>query len=218
MRERERKLVLGSGSPRRRDLLGRLGVSFSILVADVDEDVITEPDPGENVRQRALLKAEALWSLVDAEAYVLTADTTVAVDGEMLNKPANGAIARQMLGRLCGRAHQVYTGVALSHPDFGLLESLVCVTTVHMRSYTAEEVDKYIATGDPFDKAGSYAIQHTLFQPVDRFEGCYSGVVGLPVCHVGAMLRRAGFLLDTDITDKLWLLPESICACPRGTL
>lgn len=207
-----KRLILGSASPRRSWLLKYLEVPFSVETADVDEDIITVQEPGENVTQRALLKAEFLLEELPVDTYLLTADTTVAIDGQMLNKPVDYAEAHEMLSRLCNRVHQVYTAVVFASEQ-AVLSQHVSVTDVVMRPYTDEEIDAYIKTGDPFDKAGGYAIQHATFRPVERFIGCYSSVVGLPVCEVGEMLVHAGLNANKDRLNELIASPTGNCRC-----
>ena len=209
----DNRLILGSASPRRRMLLAYLGIPFEVVIADVDEDVIIEPDPAENVRLRARLKGLALREMCAAPSVVLTADTSVSIDGELLNKPGSEAEARGMLERLRGRTHQVYTAVVLTDIGIGVVDELVIETDVLMRSYTDDEIDMYISTGDPFDKAGSYAIQHPTFRPVAELRGCYSSVVGLPVCQVAKSLRRNGFLVLPKTYQSLWQSTAGICSC-----
>ena len=194
-------------------LLKRLGIPFEVLIADVDEDVVVEPDPAENVRLRARLKGEALQALGLTNCYVLTSDTSVSVDGELLNKPNSVEEAQEMLRRLCGRTHQVYTAVVLTDVASGRIDQWVEVTDVLMRPYTDVEVDTYIATGDPFDKAGAYAIQHPTFQPVAKLDGCYTSVVGLPVCQVARMLMGMGIEIADSIYTKLWEYDTMLCSC-----
>lgn len=194
------KLILGSGSPRRRALLSKLGVHFDVITADVDEDSITMPDPAQNVLARARLKAAALQAIVPEGALVITADTTVADEGEMLNKPADEQEAWSMLDQLRGRIHQVHTGVIVRQAD-GVEHEIINTTNVVMRPYTDDEIAAYIATGDPMDKAGAYAIQHPEFRPVERIEGCYTGVMGFPLCDVAEVLQTLG--VATAISENL---------------
>lgn len=185
------KLILASQSPRRRRLIELFGLPVQTTIAAVDEDSIDHPDPATNVVQTAQLKAEAVGDQF-ADGIIIAADTTVALDGEMLNKPADDAEAQNMLRRLRGRVHQVYTGIALLQSDSRRCETTVCTTDVYMRDYTGEEIEQYIRSGDPFDKAGAYAIQNTAFRPVSQIRGCYTNVVGLPLCQLQIMLGRFG--------------------------
>ncbi|MBK8431790.1 MAG: septum formation protein Maf [Chloroflexi bacterium] len=204
-------LILGSMSPRRRALLALLGLPFVVQVADVDEDIITDPDPIRNVQQRAELKGRALAAVSPPDALIIAADTTVAIEGEMLNKPADAAEARQMLGRLRGRWHEVHTGMVLVQGERCV--AVVDTTAVRMRDYSTAEIEAYIATGDPFDKAGAYAIQHPLFAPVAELQGCYLGVMGLSICQLRPLLAEFGLVASTDL-GTLTAAHEGF-GCPR---
>ncbi len=197
MLKKQRTFWLGSQSPRRHQLVGYLGLTWYTAVAEVDEDIIDIPDPAQNVLARARLKGEALRQQLPLgeDDFLVTADTTVALRNELLNKPATAGEAREMLHRLQGRWHQVHTGMVVYHGRGGAVREDICTTDVLMRSYTDEEIEAYIATGDPFDKAGGYAIQHPVFQPVAGLTGCYLGVMGLSICRLGSLLKAMGVLL-----------------------
>lgn len=189
------QFILASQSPRRRELLQLLGFPFQVMVADVDEDSITTPDPTRNVVQTAQLKSDKIAGMLDTavlppRTFILAADTTVAFAGEMLNKPANDQEARQMLRRLRNTQHEVHTGVVLLEPDSGWAWQGVSTAVVTMRPYSDAEIDAYVATGDPLDKAGAYAIQHPQFRPVAQLEGCYCNVMGLPICDLIMALAK----------------------------
>ncbi|MEM8863636.1 MAG: Maf family protein [Chloroflexota bacterium] len=207
------KIILGSASPRRKELLGKLGAPFEVITAGVDEDSITVPDPAQNVLARARLKAAALQSIVPENAIVITADTTVADGAEMLNKPANEQKAWSMLNQLRGRTHQVHTGVIIRKAN-GVEHEIINTTDVVMRPYTDQEITDYIATGDPVDKAGAYAIQHPAFRPVERIEGCYTGVMGFPLCDVAETLQALGaeLAIDKNLSKKE---AADFCLCSR---
>lgn len=189
-------LILASQSPRRRHLIALLGLPFESTSADVDEDSIDYPEPATNVIHTAMLKAGAVAARYP-QNIIVAADTTVAVDGAMLNKPSGDEEAKDMLTRLCGRVHQVYTGLVLLHPQTDTQRQAVCCTNVNMRDYSASEVQAYINSGDPFDKAGAYAIQNSAFHPVASIEGCYANVVGLPLCRLRSLLRT--FTVDSPL-------------------
>jgi MAF protein len=162
----------------------------------VDENPLPGESPQAYVLRLAEAKARAAWQRWAGEfiegTIFLGADTTVALDGDTLGKPDSPADARRMLALLRDRAHQVWTGLALvRHPD-GNLTRDACISQVSMRPYSDDEMSAYISSGDPLDKAGAYAIQHTGFQPVLAVNGCYANVVGLPVCRLGALLRATG--------------------------
>ena len=192
----EPTLLLASASPRRRDILGRLGVPFRVVPADLDEDRFAREFRGsfpELVEALAVAKARAVAATEPAfDGWILAADTTVILDGEMLSKPVDKADAARMLRLLRGRAHQVATGVAVYDPMSDcMLSGRVC-TLVWMRAYSDAEIEAYVATVDPLDKAGGYAVQHEHFHPVERVEGCYLTVVGLPLCLAAELLHRQG--------------------------
>ncbi|HZU87299.1 MAG TPA: Maf family protein [Anaerolineaceae bacterium] len=182
-------LYLASNSPRRRELLSLTGLQFERLSPSIDET----PQPGEApegyVLRLAREKAQAAVELAPAPGLILAADTSVALEDQILGKPADAAQAREMLRALRGRTHQVYTALALLRMEDDLLWAEVCVSQVQMRAYSEDEMEAYIASGDPFDKAGAYAIQHRDFHPVEHFNTCYANVMGLPLCHLVRALR-----------------------------
>ncbi len=197
------RLILASSSPRRRELIASLGIPFEIIKPDIDETQHGGEMPLDYVQRLSREKARAVLAMAQAqpeEAIVVAADTIVIAadtigierDGELLGKPVDAADARAMLLRLRARPHTVCTSFTVlrhAHPAHG---EIVC-TEVTMRAYTDAEIDAYIASGDPFDKAGSYAIQNAAFHPVEKIEGCYHNVVGLPLCAVKRALKQAGF-------------------------
>jgi MAF protein len=205
-------LVLASNSPRRRQLLTIGGWEFRVLAARVDERVEPGEAPGDYVRRLAIDKARATADLlgsVSPDTLVVSADTAV-VDrdpmqrgveqiAEILGKPVDEAEAELMLRRLRGRTHQVYTAVVVRRLGDGKMLSDVCVTDVPMRNYGDEEIMSYVASGDPLDKAGAYAIQNTAFRPVENLSGCYANVMGLPVCHLARLLTAFGVSYDEEI-------------------
>ena len=189
------KLILASGSPRRRELLSLLGLEFQVHSMDVPETVTEENlDPARMVEALSYRKAEAaaLYQITE-EGYILGADTIVAVDGNVLGKPSDADDARHMLQMLQGRAHEVYTGVTLLGIEDGKISkkrTFHCRTVVHVHTMDPEEIEDYIRTGDPFDKAGSYGIQGPFAAYVDGIEGDYQNVVGLPVSMVYREWRK----------------------------
>ncbi|MFQ3535943.1 MAG: Maf family protein [Aggregatilineales bacterium] len=186
-------LLLGSSSARRRALIAAVGLSFEVARPEVDESPLPAEPPDAYVLRLCRAKAMALPpERLIPETYILTADTTVVLDGVIIGKPDTPQEARAMLRALRGRAHQVYTGVALRDFATGEVQTSLTVTTVHMRSYSDTEIEAYIARGEPFDKAGGYAVQDSLFKPVERIEGCLTNVIGLPLCALSAMLRAKG--------------------------
>ena len=183
-------LVLASASPRRAELLRAAGIPFEVVPADVDERQQAGEDAGTYVQRLATAKAAHVAQTHPGRA-VLGADTTVVVDGEVLGKPLDGREAVAMLGRLSGRSHRVLTGVCLIGAD-GRAETSVAVTTVEFRPVTAAEIERYVASGEPMDKAGAYAIQGGAGDFVTRIDGDYDNVVGLPVALIQAMCLRLG--------------------------
>lgn len=193
------KLILASNSPRRKELMRLAGWTFRISPADVDETPIDGEPAADYVLRLAASKARAAAEHSQAGELIIAADTTVA-DGELiLGKPADTAEAFEMLDRLRGRTHQVHTAIAVLDPSDGRLLSDLASTDVPMRAYTDAEIQDYIATGDPFDKAGGYAIQHPGFKPVEALTGCYANVVGLPLCHLERLLKQFGFTSENNI-------------------
>ena len=193
-------IVLASNSPRRRELLALLQMDFTVSVADIDESIETFGEsPAEYVLRLAETKARAIASRMNADRLVLAADTTVVSGCEILGKPASDAEAFAMLTQLRGQIHQVYTGIALLRASDGFLLTDLCITDVPMRNYSDEEIRAYIATRDPFDKAGAYAIQHAEFHPVENLSGCFAGVMGLPLCHVTRLLRKMNARPNADV-------------------
>jgi len=198
MPQRQPHILLASASPRRRELLGRLPVTFTVKPTDVDEDGLTASysgAPEELALHLARHKAVAAAQWADATVdVVLTADTTVSLDGVFLGKPRDAADAWSMLRQLRDRTHIVATGIVLLVPITGEQRTCLRQTPVTMRDYSDEEIAAYIATGDPFDKAGSYAIQHAVFQPVARIAGCATNVIGLPICIIATLLHELALL------------------------
>ncbi|MDX9952723.1 MAG: Maf family protein [Anaerolineae bacterium] len=184
------RLVLASQSPRRREMLAWLGLPFRAVEAAVNEDPLPEEAPAALALRLARAKACAGNGLA-AHSLVLSADTVVELEGASLGKPADAEEAWDMLTALRGKDHAVHTGVALWNPQTDRLSLRIVTTVVTMRAYSDAEIAAYIGTGDPFDKAGAYAIQHTGFSPVARLERCYANVVGLPLCAVLALLAES---------------------------
>ena len=209
-------LVLASNSPRRRQLLSLTGWQFIVSAANVDESQYANENPADYVLRLAETKARAIQA--DADQLILAADTTV-VDGEdILGKPSDSTEAVAMLKRLRGHIHQVYTGIALVRPSDGPLLKDLCVTDVPMRDYSDEEIEAYVQTGDPLDKAGAYAIQHPGFQPVARMDGCFASVMGLPVCHVIRLMRQIDIQPATDFFLSCETLLEYQCPVSHAIL
>jgi septum formation protein len=188
-----RRLILASGSPRRRELLAAMGWTFLVRPVELDESPFPGEDAAAYVGRLALAKARAAAEQAAAEApdaLVLGADTVVALEGELFGKPQDPADARRMLRRLSGRRHQVLTGVALLDGEREWLE--VARTAVEIAPLSEQEIELYVATGEPLDKAGAYAVQGRGALFVSALEGNYSNVVGLPLPVVYRLLLAAG--------------------------
>ncbi len=184
-------IILASSSPRRSEILGMLGIEHVIFRPKLDE---SDPpgDPSSMVRYLSRRKAEAAASLSGAE-LILSADTVVVLGDEVMGKPSSDEEAADMLGRLSGRWHRVFTGVTLSEPGAGRVLTGDEVTGVRFRDLDEREIADYIHTGEPFDKAGAYGIQGRGSVLVERIEGCYYNVVGLPVSRVIALFGELGY-------------------------
>jgi septum formation protein len=172
------KLILASASPRRRELLTQAGLHFDVLAADIDESRRLNEAPTEFVQRLALEKAQAVFAL-HPDAVVLGADTTVVLDGNVLNKPADIAEAEVMLRSLSGREHQVHTGIAIVSRD--AQKQHVETTRVFFASIPEDDLAHYLSTGDSLDKAGAYGIQGYAARWIPRIEGDFFNVVGLPI-------------------------------------
>jgi septum formation protein len=192
------KLILASGSPRRAEILRAAGFSFEVVTADVDETLHSDEAPADYVRRLAEAKARAAAQIVAKtgsapSAILIAADTTVVAGGEILAKPESPEGARRMLETLSGRTHEVYTGVALLRVPDGELRVFDAVTHVEFAKIAAGEITDYIATGEPFGKAGGYGIQGRAGKFVNRIDGCYFNVMGLPLSRVYAELCKIGW-------------------------
>jgi septum formation protein len=193
------RLILASSSPRRQELIRLLGLQVPIEVrsSDADENVPSDWTPARVVEQLALRKAHAVRNLQlqgSAVAVVMGADTIVVQDGQVLGKPQDAADAIGMLERLQGRSHDVYSGVALVDTN-GRELAMHAVTRVYMKSLDPARIERYVASGEPMDKAGAYGIQGAAAAFVERIDGCYFNVVGLPVSLAVDMLQQFG--MDT---------------------
>lgn len=203
------RLVLASASPRRRELFARLGLDFEVRPVDIDEDPGRSRNPEIVARRLAREKAEAA-RLLDETSPILAADTVVAFRGELLAKPVDAADATRMLTMLRGQTHEVVSAVAIlpegrrgpiaRHPS----------TKVMLRDYTDDQIAASVERGDPYDKAGGYAIQDPELRPIERYEGCYCNVVGMSLWATIDVLRKAGIRIDARDVD---FLPQC-AACP----
>ena len=187
------KLVLASTSPRRAEILRGANIAFSVLSSAVDETPLPGETPSDLVLRLAVAKAELVAARAVGPAIVIAADTVVALEGAIFGKPRTSEDARQMLERLSGRTHSVITGVALIRlPDVERRE-FVEQTQVHFTSLSNDEILQYLASGEPFDKAGSYAIQGIGGRFIPRVDGCYFNVVGLPLARLYRELAALGW-------------------------
>ena len=187
------KWILASGSPRRREILEMLGVPFSVVTADVDE-TCSLSDPAETVKELAHRKAKAVADRLGypAETLIIAADTLVAIDGTVLGKPRDRDDARRMIQQLSGRTHAVYSGVSLIRGKQTLTEFEK--TEVTFGAMTERDIERYLNTGEPFDKAGGYAVQGKAAVFIEKINGCYFNVVGLPVHRIRLMLNKMGII------------------------
>lgn len=193
-----KKLLLLSQSPRRRKMVNWLEIPVDALSVHIDERPAPDEHPATLATRLALEKNQALADS-PSEAWILAADTTVDLEGRSLGKPCNPAEAQHLLRQLRDRPHEVHTGVALRISQTQETTVRRVTTRVWMRSYTDVEIAAYVASGDPMDKAGAYAIQNPAFDPVARAARCYANVVGLPLCAVAALMDAGGHPLLVDI-------------------
>jgi septum formation protein len=191
------QLLLVSQSPRRRELLKLLKLPFEATAARVAEVPRPNEPPDELVVRLSRAKARAAFTRPNT--VVIACDTIVVLDGEILGKPRDAAEATAMLRRLRGRSHAVYSAITLLEAATGRTLTDVAETQVTMRAYTDAEIAAYVASGDPLDKAGAYAIQHLGFHPVAELRGCYANVVGFPLCHLTRCLRAWEIVPSTDV-------------------
>ena len=204
-RPNDKKIYLASKSPRRRELLRQIGVEFELLAlrndpvrgADVSEDVHAGEAPVDYVARVAREKGAFAWNMVLSRRQplrpVLSADTTVTIDGQILGKPANTREAVEMLERLSGRTHEVLTSVAVH--GMNIAEQITQVSTVRFAKLTPEQIRAYCASPEPYDKAGGYGIQGAAAVFIEHIEGSHSGIMGLPLFETANLLRKAGYVL-----------------------
>jgi septum formation protein len=190
------KLILASASPRRAEILGDAGFTFTVMSSAVDETPIPGESPHDLVQRLADAKAELVAARAVGPAIVIAADTAVLIDGEILGKPRTTDDASHMLTRLGGRVHSVLTGVTLIRLPDAERRSFVETTLVHFAPLSPEDLAHYLATEEPFDKAGAYAIQGRAGRYIPRIDGCYYNVVGLPLARVCHALSEMGWSED----------------------
>ena len=195
-------IILASKSPRRRYLLKQAGLSFSVIPSDIDETSIPVTDPDNYVKILAEAKAGDI-SEKNPDKWVIGADTIVLIDGKILGKPSSVDDARKMLNRLSGKVHHVYTGFAIFCKNNNHFFSETIKTDVLFKKLSQEEIEWYVHTEEPFDKAGAYAIQGLGTFLVKRVNGSYTNVVGLPVCEVIEHLIKENVInISKDINSE----------------
>ncbi len=216
------EFILASISPRRQKLFGLVQTPFLVKPADVDETQKAGESPEEYVLRLAQTKArdvgQDIAEVPSREMLIIAADTTVAHQGEILGKPANPDEARDMLLQLQDQQHHVYSGLVVYHPAEDRMLSEVVETQVTLRAFDEEELEAYIDSGDPFDKAGAYAIQNDEFQPVRSYEGCYANVMGLPLCQLEKMLQSIGVSLSGNVPVQCQEQYNFSCPIPEKLL
>ena len=218
-------LLLASASPRRRELIKLLGLPVATTAADIDETPLDHERADELAIRLSQAKAQAVLSTPDRPlaAIVIASDTTVSLDGGSLGKPIDAAEARSMLVRLRDRVHQVHTAITMIDltsdrsrdaraRDARAITDLA-TSDVRMRPYADQEIDDYVASGDPFDKAGAYAIQHAGFHPAENSIHCFANVMGLPFCHVTRSLRQLGIEPLNDVPHACQAYLNYECPC-----
>jgi septum formation protein len=187
------KLILASASPRRAEILQNAGLSFAVLSSAVDETPFPDESPLEHVQRLADAKAELVAARAVGPALVIAADTVVVLDGQVLGKPRSTDDARRMLQNLSQRTHSVVTGVTVIRLPDAERRAFAETTLVHFGALSEEEISSYLATAEPYDKAGAYAIQGRGGRYINRIEGCYFNVVGLPLGRVFKALKELGW-------------------------
>lgn len=187
----DRRLILASKSPRRYELLKQVGLDFEVAPSRVTEDFVRTESPQDHVVRLAEAKARQVASDYP-NCWVIAADTVVYIDGSILGKPQDGEEAKEMLHRLSGQEHWVLTGFFVCHLEKGKSDKQAVQTAVRMKRLATAEIEWYIKTGEPFDKAGGYAIQGIGSFMIESIHGSYTNVVGLPLCELIQMLSRLG--------------------------
>ena len=197
------QLILASGSQRRQQFFHALGLDFEVKVADIDETPYPEEKPDALTYRLAEEKAQAVaGTFTDGlNRLIIAADTVGGLGDEILGKPIDAQDAKRILIALRGQPHQVYSGISILSTTTGEQHTHVNATDVVMRMYTDAEIDAYIATGDPFDKAGAYAIQHPIFAPVQALQGCPASVMGLPLADLQRLFAQFGVSILKDISS-----------------
>ncbi|MBO7740048.1 MAG: septum formation protein Maf [Clostridia bacterium] len=181
-------MILASQSPRRREMFDRLGLDYKAMTSDADETITESLSPAEYVKTLALRKAKALSSAVSKDDYVIAADTVVALDGEIYGKPIDYADAFRMIASFSGKTHEVYTAFAIVRGERVYAEAVA--TAVTFRTLSDHEIDYYIQKEAPYDKAGAYGIQELAGIFVEKVEGNFDNVVGLPLCQLEVAMKQ----------------------------
>ncbi len=192
--------------------------TFTVSASDIDETERPGELPADYVLRLAEGKARVAARRVTAGEIVVAADTTVVDGGQILGKPRDAAEAAAMLKQLRGHSHRVYTGLAVLNSASGQLVTDLCITSVPMRDYSDAEIERYVATGDPLDKAGAYAIQHDDFHPVSGLSGCFASVMGLPLCHLLRSLEKLGLPHDNELPTRCQVHLKYSCPVTAAVL
>jgi len=200
------EFILASKSPRRKTLLRNLIDPFIVVNSDVEEREIPGEKPDEFVirlaKEKALVGGAGASANFHENIYVLGADTIVVDGTEILGKPLDQMDAARILEQLRGKTHQVFSGIALFNLSTGEVQTRLVCTNVIMREYTDDEIQDYIASGDPLDKAGAYGIQNRDFNPAPEFYGCFANVMGLPLCYLAVLMKEMGIEPDLEVADR----------------
>ena len=200
------EFILASKSPRRKILLRNLIDPFLVVNSDIDELVIPGEKPDEFVirlaQEKALKGGAGVLPNTFENAFVIGADTIVVDGTEILGKPIDQTDAARILEQLRGNTHKVLSGIALYNLTTGDIQDRLVCTEVKMREYTEDEIQEYIASGDPLDKAGAYGIQNRDFNPAPEFSGCFANVMGLPLCHLAVLMKEVGIDLDHQVAER----------------
>jgi len=215
------QIILASGSPRRQQLLRDLGLPFEIITANIDETPLPNEAPVVLVKRLAESKAQAVVDKQDQRdeaLLILAADTIVALDEAPLGKPTDADDAKRMLTQLRDRDHQVHSGLSiirLEPESTATQQTKINSSTIYMRNYSDAEIAEYVASGDPLDKAGAYAIQHPVFAPVKKLDGCVSGVMGLSLVDLVTLLADFGVTVTVEGTESICEGYAPFACCKR---
>ena len=209
------EVILASKSPRRQELLRNLIDQFVVINTDVDESILPGEKPSAFVLRLARDKAINAFDMLNrntkSDVFVIGADTIVVDGQEILGKPRDEADARRILLQLRNKTHHVLSGIVLYNPNSTQITDRLIKTEVTMRDYSDDEIQEYINSGDPFDKAGAYAIQNKSFDPVPDIQDCFANVMGFPLCDLYAMMKREGLMVDESVAHKCQESIQFIC-------